>query len=87
MFNLECLFKIISIGFKSYIKRSIYKFEFILAICTTIRLIPHFYQTELTYFQVFRIARLIKSSPMLEDFVNKVLTDLTVFQKMITINF
>jgi hypothetical protein len=72
IFNLECLFKIISIGFNSYIKRTIYKFEFILAIGTTFRLIPHLYQTELTYFQVFRIGRLIKSSPMLQDFVNKV---------------
>ncbi|CAF0718540.1 unnamed protein product [Brachionus calyciflorus] len=72
LFDFECLFKIVCLGFKSYIQRSIYKFEFILAVFTTLRLIPGLYQTELTYFQVLRIFRLIKSSPMLEDFVNKI---------------
>ena len=72
LFNLEVLFKVYTLGFKSYIKRSIYKFEFILAIGTSLRLIPYIYHTELTYFQVLRIARLIKSSPLLEDFVNKI---------------
>jgi sodium leak channel non-selective protein len=81
IFNLEALFKIFCLGFKSYIKRSIYKFEFILAIGTTIRLIPFIYQTEFTYFQVLRIVRLIKSSPMLENFVNKVKTFFFFFQK------
>lgn len=66
------MLKILCIGFKVYINRAIYKYEFILAIFTTLRLIPSLYQTELTYFQVLRIFRLIKSSPMLEDFVNKV---------------
>jgi hypothetical protein len=72
IFNLEALFKIFCLGFKSYIKRSIYRFEFILAVGTSFRLIPQLYQTELTYFQVLRIVRLIKSSPLLEDFVNKI---------------
>jgi hypothetical protein len=72
LFDLEVLFKVFCLGFKSYIKRPIYKFEFILAIGTTIRLLPGLYQTEFAYFQVLRIVRLIKSSPMLEDFVNKV---------------
>lgn len=52
LFDLEVLFKVFCLGFKSYIKRAIYKFEFILAIGTTLRLIPQLYQTELTYFQV-----------------------------------
>ena len=72
LFDFEVLFKIFCLGFKGYIKRSIYKFEFILAIGTTLRLIPQVYHSELTYFQVLRIVRLIKSSPLLEDFVNKV---------------
>lgn len=52
LFDLEVLFKVFCLGFNSYIKRAIYKFEFILAVGTTLRLIPYFYQTELTYFQV-----------------------------------
>ena len=49
---MEVLFKVFCLGFMSYIKRAIYKFEFILAVGTTLRLMPQFYQTELTYFQV-----------------------------------
>lgn len=52
LFDLEVLFKVFCLGFMSYIKRAIYKFEFILAVGTTLRLMPQFYQTELTYFQV-----------------------------------
>lgn len=38
-----------------------------------LNVIPSFYGTNyFTYFQVFRILRLIKASPMLEDFVYKV---------------
>ena len=73
LFNLEALYKIFCLGFKTYIKRSVYKFELALAIGTSLRLLPPLYRTELTYFQVLRIVRLIKSSPLLEDFVNKVI--------------
>jgi hypothetical protein len=52
LFNLECLYKIFCLSFKSYIKRFVYKFELALAIGTSLRLIPIFYRTELTYFQV-----------------------------------
>jgi sodium leak channel non-selective protein len=83
LFDLEVLFKILCLGFKSYIHRSIHKFEFILALGTTIRLIPDLYQTELTYFQVVRIVRLIKSSPLLEDFTNKVIFKGSVFKRLI----
>ena len=72
LFDLEAVFKICVLGFNSYMKLSINKFEFILAVGTTVRLIPELYHTEFTYFQVLRIIRLIKSSPMLEDFVYKV---------------
>ncbi|CAF5212340.1 unnamed protein product, partial [Rotaria magnacalcarata] len=71
-FDLETLFKMFSLGFKNYIRRSIFKFEFMLAVGTTIHCIPLFYRSAFTYFQVLRVARLLKSSPLLEDFLNKV---------------
>jgi len=71
-FDLEALFKIFSLGFKNYIRRSIFKFEFMLAVGTTIHCIPPFYRSSFTYFQVLRVARLLKSSPLLETFLNKV---------------
>lgn len=43
-----------------------------LAVGTTIHCIPMFYRSAFTYFQVLRVARLLKSSPLLEDFLNKV---------------
>ena len=63
---MEVVFKVLCLGFKNYIKSSMCKFEFILAIGTTLRLmpyypkdnngryasLPYFYKTELTYFQV-----------------------------------
>ncbi|XP_022657492.1 sodium leak channel non-selective protein-like isoform X6 [Varroa destructor] len=71
-FDLEVLMKIWCLGFKGYIKRSLHKLEFLLAIGTTIHIIPQFFASELTYFQVLRIVRLIKASPVLEDFVYKI---------------
>ncbi len=71
-FVLEALFKIFSLGFKNYIRRSIFKFEFMLAIGTAIHCLPPFYRSAFTYFQVLRVARLLKSSPLLETFINKV---------------
>jgi len=71
-FDLEALFKIFSLGFKNYIRRSIFKFEFMLAIGTTLHCFPPLYRSAFTYFQVLRVARLLKSSPLLEDFLNKV---------------
>ncbi len=69
---MEALFKIFSLGFKNYIRRSIFKFEFMLAVGTTLHCIPPLYRSAFTYFQVLRVARLLKSSPLLEDFLNKV---------------
>ncbi|CAF0823088.1 unnamed protein product [Rotaria sp. Silwood1] len=71
-FDLEALFKIFSMGFKNYIRRSIFKFEFMLAVGTTLHCFPSFYRSGFTYFQVLRVARLLKSSPLLEDFLNKI---------------
>ena len=44
-----------------------------LAVGTTIHCIPPLYRSAFTYFQVLRVARLLKSSPLLEDFLNKVI--------------
>ncbi|CAF3843417.1 unnamed protein product [Rotaria magnacalcarata] len=72
IFDLEALFKIFAMGFKNYIRRSIFKFEFMLAVGTTIHCYPKLYRSAFTYFQVLRVARLLKSSPLLEDFLNKI---------------
>ncbi|XP_014211525.1 sodium leak channel non-selective protein [Copidosoma floridanum] len=72
LLDLETAFKICCLGFHSYYKHSIHKFELLLAVGTTIHIIPFFYLSGFTYFQVLRIVRLIKASPMLEDFVYKI---------------
>nr|CAD7455798.1 unnamed protein product [Timema tahoe] len=59
-------------GFRGYYKHSIHKFELLLAIGTTLHILPTLYLSGLTYFQVLRVMRLIKASPMLEDFVYKI---------------
>ncbi|PAV58369.1 hypothetical protein WR25_23917 isoform A [Diploscapter pachys] len=72
-FNLECLIKLLGHGWASYIRRGQHKFEFLLCIGSSLNIIPFFYKRNIfTYFQVFRIVRLIKASPMLEDFVYKI---------------
>ncbi|KAL3309093.1 hypothetical protein Ciccas_012363, partial [Cichlidogyrus casuarinus] len=72
LFDLEALFKIWCLGWKAYWSRSLFKFEFILCIGSTLHILPIFYQTEFTYLAVLRIVRLIKASPMLEDFCFKI---------------
>jgi hypothetical protein len=88
-FDLEALFKIFSLGFKNYIRRSIFKFEFMLAIGTTLHCIPPLYRSAFTYFQVLRVARLLKSSPLLEDFLNKVhhFNPIIFFKNFINLDF
>ncbi|KAI6181392.1 Four domain-type voltage-gated ion channel alpha-1 subunit [Aphelenchoides besseyi] len=71
-FNIECVIKILCYGFRAFWKRNIYKFELVLCIGSSLNCIPYFYDRYVfTYFQVFRLLRLIKASPMLEDFVYK----------------
>lgn len=70
--DLETLFKIYCLGWRGYYKHSIHKFELLLAIGTTLHVIPGLYLSPLTYFQVLRVVRLIKASPMLEGFVYKI---------------
>ncbi|PAA69944.1 hypothetical protein BOX15_Mlig020627g1 [Macrostomum lignano] len=72
LFDIEAVFKVLCFGWKGYWKRSLHKFELILCLFTSLRLIPSLYWTQLTYFQVLRIVRLIKASPMLEDFCFKI---------------
>lgn len=73
MFDLECLLKIVGIGWHGYVRRGLHKFEFILCVGSTLNIVRPLYSTNIfTYFQVFRIVRLIRASPMLEDFVYKV---------------
>ncbi|CAD5207057.1 unnamed protein product [Bursaphelenchus okinawaensis] len=72
-FNVECAVKILAYGFSKFWKRNIYKFELILCLGSSLNIVPFFYERNFfTYFQVFRLLRLIKASPMLEDFVYKI---------------
>ncbi|XP_065924032.1 sodium leak channel NALCN isoform X6 [Magallana gigas] len=72
LFDLEALFKIWCLGFQGYKKRPFHKFELLLAIGTTLHIIPDLYRGHCTYFQVLRVVRLMKASPMLEDFCFKI---------------
>uniref|UniRef100_A0A915CHN7 Ion transport domain-containing protein n=1 Tax=Parascaris univalens TaxID=6257 RepID=A0A915CHN7_PARUN len=73
LFNIECALKIFGFGWNGYIRRGLHKFELILCIGSTLNVVKPLYSTNIfTYFQVFRIVRLIKASPMLEDFVYKI---------------
>uniref|UniRef100_A0AC34QHG3 Ion transport domain-containing protein n=1 Tax=Panagrolaimus sp. JU765 TaxID=591449 RepID=A0AC34QHG3_9BILA len=73
LFNIESAVKIICYGFKTYWKRNIFKFELLLCVGSTLNTIKYFYERNVfTYFQCFRLFRLIKASPMLEDFVYKI---------------
>ncbi|CAH8564757.1 unnamed protein product [Schistosoma haematobium] len=72
LFNLEAVFKIWCLGWGNYWHRSLFKFELFLCIGTTIHCIPILYRTEFTFLSVLRIVRLIKASPMLEDFCFKI---------------
>ncbi|XP_037822803.1 LOW QUALITY PROTEIN: sodium leak channel non-selective protein-like [Lucilia sericata] len=72
LLDLETLFKIYCLGWRGYYKHSIHKFELLLAVGTTLHIVPNFYLSPFTYFQVLRVVRLIKASPMLEGFVYKI---------------
>ncbi|KIH67903.1 transporter, cation channel family protein [Ancylostoma duodenale] len=73
LFNLECLIKILCYGFRNFLRRGIFKFEMILCIGSSLNAIKYFYDRNyFTYFQAFRLLRLIKASPILEDFVWKI---------------
>ena len=73
LFDIEVAVKVWCYGYRSYIRRSLHKLELLLAIGSTIHIIPVCYMSApLVYFQVLRIIRLIKASPVLEDFVYKI---------------
>ena len=71
-FDVEILVKIWSYGFRSFCKRSLHKFEMLLAVGTTLHILPSLFLTMFDYFQVLRVVRLIKASPVLEEFVSKI---------------
>ena len=61
VFLVECVFKIGVLSWRGYIRRGIHKLELILALGSAVNVIRPVYQTHFfTYFQVFRVARLIK---------------------------
>ncbi|KAI9590564.1 hypothetical protein GQX74_008731 [Glossina fuscipes] len=62
LLDLETIFKMYCLGWRGYYKHSIHKFELLLAVGTTIHIVPSFYLS----------VRLIKASPMLEGFVYKI---------------
>jgi hypothetical protein len=72
LFALEALFKVWCLGLRGYLRRSLHIFEAVLVVGTTLHLIPILYRTPFTFFQVMRLVRLIKASPMLEGFCYKV---------------
>uniref|UniRef100_A0A0K0EDN0 Ion transport domain-containing protein n=1 Tax=Strongyloides stercoralis TaxID=6248 RepID=A0A0K0EDN0_STRER len=73
LFNIEFLLKVYALSWNGFVSRGQHKFEFILVIGSTFNVFPMLYGTNFfTYFQVFRLLRLIKASPMLEDFVYKI---------------
>ncbi|CAB4070472.1 NALCN [Lepeophtheirus salmonis] len=73
-YDLEVIFKVFCLSFKGYIQRTIHKFELLLAVFTTIHILPirGLFLSWISIFQVLRVIRLIKASPMLEDFVYKI---------------
>ncbi|GFS24477.1 sodium leak channel non-selective protein-like, partial [Elysia marginata] len=72
LFILEALFKIWCLGLRGYLNRSLYVFELVLVVGTTLHVIPELYRSPFTYFQVMRLFRLIKASPVLEGFCFKI---------------
>lgn len=72
VFVLEMLVKLWVYGPKAYFRPARHKCEFALAVFSTINIIPECYRGLFTYAQVLRIFRLIKASPVLEEFCWKV---------------
>ncbi|CAL4058549.1 unnamed protein product, partial [Meganyctiphanes norvegica] len=74
LFDLEMIFKIWCLGPHGFLKIAMHKFELMLAIGTTIRILhrEHLFMSPFAAFQVLRVVRLIKASPVLEDFVYKI---------------
>jgi len=54
-FDLEALFKIWCLGPRGYFRQSIHKFELLLTVGTSIHIVPNFYLTAFTYFQVINL--------------------------------
>ncbi|KAL7671717.1 hypothetical protein ACOME3_006621 [Neoechinorhynchus agilis] len=72
IFALEAILKMICFGLWNYLKRSTFKFELTICLGTIAYCFKSLYRSPMTCFQVMRILRLLKCSPLLEDFANKV---------------
>lgn len=70
VFLMEVILKVWVYGPRGYIRVSRHKFELILAVFSCFNLICC--RTVFTYAQVMRVTRLIKASPVLEEFCWKV---------------
>lgn len=73
LFVADVLLKMLTYGYKSYLRESIHKFELVLAIGCLVNLVPsinHF--AYFISFKVMRIIRLIRVSPILENFIRRV---------------
>lgn len=66
--DLEALIKIWCLGLKGYFKHSVHKFELLLAIGTTIHIIPQLYMSVFTYFQVIVLFSIVCILKCLEKF-------------------
>ena len=71
-FVFEALLKLLTYGFRGYFTRNIHVFEFFLVVTTSIHVHPTLWRTHMAYFQVMRVVRLSRASPMLEEFTYKV---------------
>ena len=73
IFDLEVMLKMWCFGPKLMMHKPGQLAEIVLAIGTTLHIIPPLYRTLFfTHFQVFRVGRLIALSPMLQDFCSKI---------------
>ncbi|XP_067933869.1 sodium leak channel NALCN-like [Watersipora subatra] len=72
VFVVEVLLKLWVFGPRAYFRPMRHKWEFVLAFFSTLNVIPECYRGIFTYAQVLRIFRLIKASPVLEEFCWKI---------------
>ena len=72
-FIFEAALKLLTFGIRGYFARSLHVFEFFLVVTTSIHVHPNLWRSHMAYFQVMRVVRLSRASPMLEEFTYKVM--------------
>lgn len=73
LFVADVLLKMLTYGYKNYLRESIHKFELVLAIGCLVNLVPSINRfAYFISFKVLRIIRLIRVSPILENFIQRV---------------